>query len=137
MLRRWWEKHSELEGLVETIRLELRRGSLSEASASISRLAIRLEEHLATEERLYFPVIERASWRNVERLESLRSSQRKVCEAIEDLGMQVENRDKVAARRALAVMLHRLYRYEVEEVDLVVESDRVASRTALTEPILH
>jgi hemerythrin len=129
MLRRWWEEHSELDELVESIRIKLERGALSAASLSIERLATRLEGHFATEEDLYFPLIERVSPRSATLLESVRSSHRKLREGLEDLLVLVENADRASARRALVVLLHHLYQHEAEEVELIAELDRLASST--------
>ena len=126
VLRRWWEEHSELDGLVERIRSKLERGSLSAAGASIERLATRLEGHFATEEDLYFPLIEGASPRTAQLLEAVRSSHQKLRAGLEDLLVLVENSDAAAARRALAVLLHRLHQHEAEEVDLIAELNRLA-----------
>ena len=124
MLWRWWQEHSELDELVESIRRTLERGTLSAAGVSIERFVQRLEGHFATEEELYFPLIERLSPDCKERLEAVRTSHRKLREAIEDLLVLVEGGNTAAARRALAVLLTRLYRHEAEEADLIAALGR-------------
>jgi hypothetical protein len=124
LFRRWWKEHSELDELVEVIRLKLARGALSAASLSVDRLATRLEGHFATEEELYFPLIERVSPRAAQLLGAVRSTHQKLREGLEDLLALVENGEAAAARRALAVLLHRLSQHEAEEVDLIAELDR-------------
>jgi hypothetical protein len=136
MLRRWWDEHGELDELVENLQLELRRGALSAAKVSIQCLTTRLEGHFVTEEELYLPMIERVSPQGTGLLQSLRSGHRALRKSLEDLLALVEMGGTTSARRALAVLRHRLYRHEIEEVDLIAELDRLADR-ARSAPILH
>ena len=126
-LQRWWQENCDLDGVVEAVRLKLGRGALSEAGESLGRLATVLEGHFATEEDLYFPLIERASPRISGWLAAARSGHEKVREALEDLHALVESGDLASAQRALAALLHRLHIHEIEEVKLIAELQRLAS----------
>ena len=125
-VHRWWEENSELDRVVETVRLKLDRGVLSEAGASLGRLATILEGHFATEEDLYFPLVERAAPTNAERVAAARSGHEKLRDALEGLQVLVENGDLASARRALAALLHGLQIHEVEEGKLIAELQRLS-----------
>ncbi len=56
---RWWEEHSELDQLVEAAREALSSGSRFRSSEALEDLAVALDSHLAIEEDVYFPLLER------------------------------------------------------------------------------
>jgi iron-sulfur cluster repair protein YtfE (RIC family) len=123
---RWWEENSELDRVVETVRLKLERRVLSEAGASLARLVTVLEGHFATEEDLYFPFIEQTTPGNAEQVAAARAGHDKLRDALEGLQVLVENGDLGSARRAFSALLHGLQIHEIEESKLIAELQRLS-----------
>jgi len=137
LMERWWAEHAELDDLVQLIRMELGRGAVSSAAVSVDRLALTLEQHFATEEDLYFPLVERISPTTARLLEGARAAHRKLRKNAEDLLVLIENADVAAARRALGQLLHHLHEHEGEEVSLIAELHRLSSEPRATDRNLH
>lgn len=126
-LDRWWEMNSELDRAVEAILLALDVGALYEAGASLRHLATTLEGHFATEESLYFPLIERVAPSSVERVASARSGHDRARTVLEDLRILLENRDFGSVRRTLVALLQGLRAHEIEESKLISDLRRLAA----------
>jgi hypothetical protein len=128
MLRRWWQEHSELDELVEAIRMTLGRGALSAATVFLGRLSTLLEGHFASEEAVYFTLIERTAPESRSTLDAAREGHRQLRSSLEDLHVLVENADTASAQRALARLLHKLHVHETHETALIAELERIAGR---------
>ena len=59
--QRWWQEHSELDGLVREVEARMARGSLAKTSRALERLEAALDAHFTLEERVYFPLIDQLS----------------------------------------------------------------------------
>jgi len=56
-LSRWWQEHSELDQLIETLVEACADRSSAAASAALEDLSEALEGHLTVEEEVYFPLV--------------------------------------------------------------------------------
>ena len=58
-LPRWWDEHSQLDGLVARIEAALAGGRIDPANTVLSEFEEVLEAHFTLEETVYFPLVGR------------------------------------------------------------------------------
>ena len=126
-LRRWWQEHSELDGLVEAVEEMLASGRLVRARQAVADLEGVLDAHFAAEERVYFPLIERLSPDHRGSVQAASGSHRKIGELVDGLADLVERGQLAGARRALELLLERFRAHESEEVRLIEDLEALES----------
>jgi iron-sulfur cluster repair protein YtfE (RIC family) len=130
-LRRWWRDHAEIDRALDEIRIDLARGDPAAGDARFARFATALERHFATEEEIYFPLAARTSAQSARLLDRVRLGHQRLRGAVEDLRRRVELAQVASARRAFAMLLDDLHAHEKEEVEILVELERLVDATAV------
>ena len=120
-IERWWQEHSELDLLVESLEQAMDDGSIARAGAALEELANALEEHFTVEERVYFPLVEQLSSEHAPIVRAASLGHAKIRDRLDTLRDLVANGEIAPARRGLAVLLDRFRTHEAEEAKLVGE----------------
>ncbi len=124
---RWWQEHSELDGLVEVVVEALGGGAIDSAGESLEDLARALEAHFELEETAYFPLVERLSPDQRAAVDAARVGHRNIRERLEALLTLVATGDLRAARAAFDVLLERFRTHEAEEGKLIARLEALAT----------
>jgi iron-sulfur cluster repair protein YtfE (RIC family) len=127
-LARWWEEHSELDGLVEAVEQTMGEGDAARAAQALEQLDEALDAHFAVEEQVYFPLVERFSPLHSSVVQAARLGHTKIRERMRSLRGLVENGEIGPARRALLVLLDRFRTHETEERKLILELEALADK---------
>ena len=117
--QRWWQEHSELDGLVREVEARMGRGSLANTSQALEELEAALDAHFTVEERVYFPLIEKLSPERHNSIQAAREDHLRISERLDELRDLVECGALTAARRALAKLLDRFRDHEIQEAKLI------------------
>ncbi len=117
--QRWWQEHSELDGLVREVEARMGRGSLAKTSQALEELEAALDAHFTVEERVYFPLIEKLSPERHTSIQAAREDHLRISELLDELRDLVECGELTAARRALAKLLDRFRDHEIQEAKLI------------------
>jgi iron-sulfur cluster repair protein YtfE (RIC family) len=118
-LQRWWQEHSELDRLVETLVEKLSKGSIAGAQAVLEDLSERMDAHLKLEEDLYFPLVEQFSHSHTSTLRKLCLEHLDLRADLETIRSHLCQGDLGAASGALALLVARLRAHEEVETGLI------------------
>ncbi len=117
--QRWWQEHSELDGLVRAVEARMGRGSLARTSQALEELEAALDAHFTVEERVYFPLIEKLSPERHTYIRAARDGHLGITALLDELRDLVECGELAEARRALAKLLDRFRDHEIQEAKLI------------------
>ncbi len=120
-LQRWWQEHSELDGLVLAVEATMREGSLARTGQALEELESALDAHFTVEERVYFPLIEKLSPEHHASIRTAREGHLRIGELLSELHDLVERGELAAARRTLAQLLDGFRDHETHEVKLIAD----------------
>ena len=119
--QRWWQEHSELDGLVREVEARMALGSLAKTSRALEGLESALDAHFTVEERVYFPLIEKLSTSRHTSIQAARAGHLGIVKLLDELRDLVEGGELAAARRGLARLLDRFRDHEIHEAKLIEE----------------
>ena len=117
--QRWWQEHSELDGLVQEVEARMALGSLAKTSRALEGLESALDAHFTVEECVYFPLIEQLSPSRHTSIQAARTGHLGIVKLLDELRDLVECGELAAARRGLARLLDRFRDYEIHEAKLI------------------
>jgi hemerythrin-like domain-containing protein len=115
-LDRWWQEHSELDRLVETLDETIGRGDEAAASAALEELVEAMHSHFAVEEDVYFPLVESLLPDSSEALRLARLAHVRIREDLATMSERIDAGELAPAREGL---LERLRDHERVEARLI------------------
>ncbi|UCE85436.1 MAG: hemerythrin domain-containing protein [Deltaproteobacteria bacterium] len=116
---RWWQEHSALDGMVETL-VEAIEGRDSDAArAAAEDLFGAMDAHAREEEAVYFPLIERYGPDQADAIRRARAAHVELREDLDAVRSALGGGDLPAARGALEQLLERFRLHEEAEARLL------------------
>ena len=119
VFERWWEEHSELDQLVEAARDALSSGSRFRSSEALEDLAAALECHLAIEEDVYFPLLERLLPGTAPGIRAALEAHEKLRDEIGRMRSELTRFDLASVQDGLARLLQTFHEHEKHEARMV------------------
>lgn len=123
-LERWWERHSELDRMVEALAAALEGGSAGDAPRGLRELTEALDLHFRAEEDASFPLVERLAPDRASAIAEAREAHVELRAQLEGLAGELARGDLAAARRELARFLDCFHTHEQSESRLIAELGR-------------
>lgn len=121
VFERWWQEHSELDQLVTELDGALRDGSSARASGALEDLTEAFRTHLAVEEEVYFPLLERLLPEQTPGIRSARLAHQDLLHDLDRMQGNLAGEDLAAARETLGSLLRRFREHEQEEAQMVAK----------------
>jgi iron-sulfur cluster repair protein YtfE (RIC family) len=119
VFERWWQEHSELDQLVSELEAALHTESNARASQALEELSEALRSHLAVEEDVYFPLLERLLPDSATGVQSARLAHRHLLVDLEKLREDLTQPDLTGARSTLEKLLRGFREHEQAEAEMV------------------
>ncbi len=119
--QRWWEQHSELDQLVQSLDATLASASRGKTLQALEDLESVLDAHFAVEEGVYFPLVEKLSPQHGSTIREARDGHVKIGRLLHDLRQLVEGGQLAAARPVLNQFLDCFRLHETHEVRLLAD----------------
>ncbi len=119
VFERWWEQHSELDQLVEAATDALSSGSRFRSSEALEDLAVALESHLAVEEDVYFPLLERLLPETAPGIRAALEAHEKLRHEIGRMRSELTRFDLTSVQDGLGRLLQTFHEHEKHEARMV------------------
>ena len=124
---RWWQEHSTLDVLVETLVETLEGSDAAAADQAAQELAHELGAHVRQEEDVYFPLIEELAPDHAGEIRRAREAHRELLEQLRSLRTRLASGDVGGAREGLVRLLERFRAHEQAEERLIANLEALRS----------
>jgi hemerythrin len=118
---RWWQRHSELDRLVEALAAAMEGERAEGAERALRELAEALDLHFRVEEESSFPLVERLSPQQAPAIAQARAAHAELRARLDAIAAEIASERVASARAELTRFLEGFRTHEEAESRLIAE----------------